>query len=201
MRAVEVDRHTISVLRRTLDSREDRPLAAHALDHRVDVVLGRPSRSGARPQSVTRRFDLDLRHHLEDRRVLEVRARAHRDRLDPRTAGRRQLLLAQRLREGAAHQVAHRPRRAPGRRTACARPEAAPFRDGSPSGAPYGRCSSAAARLAVETSVAGTATSRRRSRPPVAVSDTCINEYPRKSQTLGHAKGGTRTLTGFPTGT
>src|SRR5205823_9721179 len=52
------------------------------------------------------RIHPDLGQHLEMGGVLEVGLGPHRDRLDARATGRAKLLLAHRLREGAAHQVA-----------------------------------------------------------------------------------------------
>src|SRR5262249_48779182 len=94
--AVEIDRHAVGVLYRTLDRRKHRLLAPHALDHRVDVTV-RHLRLGPFDRDGVKRFHLDLGQHLENRGVLELRSRTHGDRLYTRTSRGCQLLLAQRL--------------------------------------------------------------------------------------------------------
>ena len=61
--------------------------------------------TGARSVRSRHRLQLHFRQHFEHGGVLQVRARAHRDRLDARAAGGIQLLARHRFGERGAHEV------------------------------------------------------------------------------------------------
>ena len=81
------------------------PLLAQALDHRVDVRHPTTAAVGRVELDAAHVLQFDLRVDLEGRGVAQVVGLAGLLRLDARTAGGLQLLLAQRLRKGFADEV------------------------------------------------------------------------------------------------
>ena len=104
--AFEVDGHAVAIGGDALHRDIVRPLAAHGLEHRVDVGVGDVG-GRALDGELRDRLDLDLGHDLEQRGEAQVCARLGREVLDARVGGGLQVLAAHSLGVRLAQQVAH----------------------------------------------------------------------------------------------
>ena len=105
--ALEGDRDAVSRDRRALHGREHRLLPAHALQHGIDIG-GRDFGNRAIHRQLVEWIELDLGQYFEHRRVAQLGAQLHLQRLDARVAGRPQFFLRDGLDETALHQVGDR---------------------------------------------------------------------------------------------
>ena len=71
-----------------VDFVERRALLAQRVEHGVEILVADARHRASRCVSSVTRLQLHFRQHFEHRGVLEVRSRAHGDRLDARAAGR-----------------------------------------------------------------------------------------------------------------
>ena len=102
--AGEVHGHAIGGGRGAGDFVEHRTLLAQRIDHGIEVLVGDACHR-ALDVDLAERRELHFGQHLEDRGVLQIRARVHRDRFDARATGRIELLASNGLGERRTHEV------------------------------------------------------------------------------------------------
>ena len=102
--AFEFDRDAIARRRGARHFGVNGFLAAHALDHRLDIVLA-DGRHRALDADLLERLDGDFGQHFEYRRVANGLARHRRQRLDARVAGRPQFFAVDGFGKAGLHQI------------------------------------------------------------------------------------------------